>query len=96
MPYMIMTRDKPGKEEVRAAYRAAHYAFLRSRQNMLIASGGLQDDAGQFNGGLMVIDVETREEAEEFLRTDPFHEAGLFEDVTVSRWKQAFLDRAER
>lgn len=96
MPYMIITRDKPGAEDIRATHRAAHYAFLRSRQNILIASGGLQDDDGQFNGGLIVIDVDTRQEAEDFLRADPFHDAGLFGDVTISRWKQAFLDRTER
>ncbi|KGB82707.1 hypothetical protein JT55_06360 [Rhodovulum sp. NI22] len=96
MAYMIMTRDKPGAEEIRAANRVAHYAFLRSHRNILIASGGLQNENGEFNGGLIVIDVDTREEAEEFLRADPFSDAGLFGDVTISRWKQAFLDRAER
>jgi uncharacterized protein YciI len=38
------------------------------------------------------VDVETRAEAEDFVNRDPFAEAGLFERMTVTRWRKAYLD----
>jgi len=59
----------------------------KKKWQALVKSGGKSHFLGHF---------DTREEAEEFLRADPFSDAGLFGDVTISRWKQAFLDRTER
>jgi uncharacterized protein YciI len=41
----------------------------------------------------LLVDTESREEAEEFLRHDPFSIAGLFGTVTITRWRKAFFNR---
>ncbi|MDP3138771.1 MAG: YciI family protein [Burkholderiaceae bacterium] len=95
MPYMIYTVDKPDSRAVRDAHRAAHYEFLQRHQKRLIASGGLQDDAGEvFNGGTILLDVDTRQEAQAFVDEDPFTHAGLAQTVVITRWKMAFFDGA--
>lgn len=92
MAYLIYTTDKPGREAVRAEHRAAHYAFLEAHSHLLIASGGLQDDAGSaFVGAAILIACDTRDEAEAFLAADPFSSVDLFEEVRITRWKPAFL-----
>jgi len=41
---------------------------------------------------LYVVDLDTREEAERFIAKDPFALAGLFERVTITRWRKAYVD----
>lgn len=93
MPFLILTFDKAGHDRVRDEHRAAHYAHLRAHQAQLIASGGLRDDAdGKFIGGAIMLDTDSREEAERFAESDPFSRAGLFERVEIVRWRPAFLN----
>lgn len=92
MPYMIETFDKPGTLALRAAERAAHLAFLDANKHLLLACGAKLDDDGEAaGGGLYVVDVETRAEAEAFIGADPFSLAGLFERVVIHRWRKAYL-----
>ena len=37
-----------------------------------------------------VFDLESREDAEEFVQNDPFQAAGLFEEVLITHWRKAF------
>jgi uncharacterized protein YciI len=93
MAYMIETWDKPGTLEKRARLRPGHLEFLDRNAKLLIACGAKLDDAGNpAGGGLYVVDVETRAEAEAFIASDPFHQGGLFERVNICRWRKAFVD----
>ncbi|OLL31425.1 hypothetical protein BTH42_10770 [Burkholderia sp. SRS-W-2-2016] len=94
MPYIIETFDKPGHADVRIRERDAHLAFLEQHKALLLACGAkLNDDGSGAGGGMYVIDVETREEAERFIAADPFSAVGLFERVTITRWRKAYFDR---
>lgn len=94
MPYAIQTIDKPGSAEVRAAARPAHLEYLTANQHLLLAAGALIDDDGTGgHGGVLLVDTEDRAAAERFIAEDPFTKAGLFEKVTVTRWRKAFFDK---
>ena len=94
MPYAIQTIDKPGSAEVRAAARPAHLEYLTANQHLLLAAGALIDDDGTGgHGGVLIVDTEDRAAAERFIAEDPFTKAGLFEKVTVTRWRKAFFDK---
>ncbi|HEY4296201.1 MAG TPA: YciI family protein [Paraburkholderia sp.] len=93
MPYLIETWDKPDHLPVRNRERPAHLAFLAAHAAKLLACGAKLDDGGDgAHGGLYVLDVETREEAERFIADDPFTLAQLFERVVIVRWRKAYLD----
>ena len=93
MPYMIETWDKPGSQELRAKLRPAHVAYLEANQGLLIACGGKLDDAGAVaNGGLYIVDVDSRESAQRFIEGDPFAQGALFERINIQRWRKAFFD----
>lgn len=92
MPYIIETFDKPGHQPVRQAVRAAHLDFLEQHKHLLLACGAKLDDEGaDLGGGLYVVALETREAAQRFIEADPFHTAGLFERVTLTRWRKAYV-----
>ena len=93
MPYAIQTKDKPGLGHVRAEVRDVHLAYLEANQHKLLAAGALIDDDGTGgHGGILIVDTDDRAEAEAFIAGDPFNGAGLFESVTVTRWRKAFFN----
>jgi hypothetical protein len=94
MPYAIQTRDKPGTGELRLATRPAHLEYLTRNKDKLLAAGALVDDSGNIaQGGILIVDTEERAEAERFINEDPFTKAGLFESITVTRWRKAFFNK---
>jgi len=94
MPYAIQTRDKPGTGDLRTATRPAHVEYLTQHKDKLLAAGALIDDEGAAAlGGILIVDTEVRAEAERFINEDPFTKAGLFEKVTVTRWRKAFFNK---
>jgi uncharacterized protein YciI len=94
MPYAILTQDKPNHAHVRAGARPAHLEYLTANKSLLLAAGALvDDDGGGGNGGILIVDTDDRAEAERFIADDPFSKAGLFEKVTVTRWRKAFFNK---
>ncbi|AYJ85148.1 YciI family protein (plasmid) [Sphingomonas paeninsulae] len=93
MPYMIATYDKPEHEHVRDATRARHLEFLEANVDKMIAGGGFwNNEKTAVIGGLMLLDVDTKAEAEAFIAQDPFTHANLFARVEIVRWSMSFLD----
>ncbi|HVY06799.1 MAG TPA: YciI family protein [Burkholderiales bacterium] len=94
MPYAIVTKDKAGSANIRAEHRPAHVDYLKANQHLLLAAGALIDDDGTGgNGGILIVDTDDRKAAQRFIDDDPFAKAGLFEKVTVTRWRKAFFDK---
>jgi len=93
VPFVIETFDKPDHQHVRQATRAAHLAFLERHKDLLLACGAkLADDGSDLGGGLYVVALDTREDAQRFIESDPFHAADLFERVAITRWRKAYVD----
>ena len=93
MPYIIETFDKPNHQEVRQQHRARHLEYLDANKQLLLACGAkLQDDGKDAGGGLYIVALETREAAQQFIDADPFAQADLFDRVTITRWRKAYVD----
>lgn len=92
MPYIIETFDKPNHQAVRQAHRPAHLEYLAANKALLLACGAkLNDDGSDAGGGLYVVDLDTRAETEAFIAADPFAQADLFERITITRWRKAYV-----
>lgn len=93
MPFIIETWDKPEHQHVRQGARQAHLQFLSAIAPQLIACGAkLNDDGSDAGGGMYIVDVETRAEAEALIGADPFTAADLFQRVEIRRWRKAYVD----
>ena len=93
MPYAIQTKDKPGHGDLRAEVRAVHLDYLEANKDMLLAAGAvIEDDGSGGHGGIIILEVDDRAAAEAFIAGDPFTKAGLFESVTVTRWRKAYFN----
>lgn len=92
MPFVIETWDKPGSQAVRAQHRSSHLEYLDRHAALLIACGAkLHDDASDLGGGLYIVELETREQAQAFIEADPFYQAELFHKVQITRWRKSYL-----
>ena len=93
MPYIIETWDKENHMHVRQEHRPVHLDFLEENKAILLACGAkLNDDGTDLGGGIYIVDLDSLEEAEKFIAEDPFSKAGLFRQVTITRWRKAYLN----
>ena len=90
MLYIIYQEDREkGAAEIRAANREKHLAYLDRHQDILVLGGALlADDGVARTGSCLIINVASREEAEEFSRNEPFRKAGLFKSVKIARMRR--------
>ncbi len=72
------------------SHRPNHRAYLTSllEAGKLVAAGPFTDDSG----ALIVYEAEDRAGAEELIRNDPFHAAGVFLKWDVRPWKTVFAN----
>jgi uncharacterized protein YciI len=67
----------------------AHIDYLHSQKKILVVSGAtLSDDGKEPTGSLLVINVNSRAEAQAFVDGDPFQKEGLFTKVTITRMRK--------
>lgn len=94
MPYAIQTIDQPDSAALRASVREAHIKYLDAHLDKLLAAGAfLNDDGSGGHGSLIIVDTDDRKVAEELIANDPFNQAGLFQKITVTRWRKGYFNK---
>ena len=89
MLFIIYQVDKPGGEEIRAATREDHFAYLDRHEDILVLGGALLgDDAKTRTGSVLIVNVKNRAQAEAFSENEPFRKAGLFERVEINHMRK--------
>jgi uncharacterized protein YciI len=90
MPYTIQFTDSPQTtRQQKADLRNIHLEYVMSNADRIIASGGFFPDNDDFpDGGLIILNVETRAEAVKYIESDPFFINGLFTEYKIIRWKK--------
>jgi hypothetical protein len=81
--YVLFCVDKPGALSVRMGAREAHLAYVRGFGDKLRLGGPMLDDNGGMAGSLVIMEAESRAEAEAFNAADPYTLAGLWERVDI-------------
>jgi len=89
MHYAVYCLDRPDSHEMRCDHRATHRAYIDTQLHRIFFSGALLGDDGVRQlGTLFILSVASRAEAEEFLAREPYHNAGVFEKVTIQRMRK--------
>ena len=88
MQFIIHAHDKADGEARRAPVREAQHEYLKRHHDIIVARGPLLDDEGQrMIGSLLILDVVNKAEAEAFWSGTPISRAGVYERVTMERWR---------
>lgn len=89
MLYIIYQTDKPGGEDVRAATREDHFKYLDDNEDILVLGGAMLGEDGKTRtGSVLIVNVPSREDAENFSENEPFRKAGLFDRVEINRMRR--------
>lgn len=87
--FMVQCKDKPGHLQTRLDNRAAHLEYAKGFLAKIVIGGPLLTDDGQgMIGSAFVFDTDDRAEVDAFLANDPYAKAGLFESVSVVRYRK--------
>lgn len=87
MLYVIHCRDREGGAELRAAHNPAHAAYMCQHAPKVILGGPLMGEDGTTRVGILVVaDFDGPEAVQAFLDQEPYHQAGLFASVSVTRF----------
>ncbi len=92
MPYAIITTDDSAQSVARVTLRDAHVRHLEAHMSRLLAAGALLSDDGKPCGSLILLDVEDRAEAEDFINQDPYAAHHVFARIDVIRWRKGFFN----
>jgi hypothetical protein len=71
MRVALICRDKPGHLETRLANRAAHLDHITT-SGVVEMAGPFLNTEGQMTGSLLVLNVETLEQAQAWADADPY------------------------
>jgi uncharacterized protein YciI len=88
MKFVILGFDGPDGQAKRKIHRTAHVARLErwNKEGRVVLAGPLTDKVGS----LIVIEAASREDAEEFVREDPYTVFNVFDRVEIHPFLQVF------
>lgn len=87
MRVALICKDKPDSLHIRLDTRAAHLDHIKS-SGVVEMAGPFLNEAGEMCGSLVVLEVETLAQAQDWAARDPYALAGLFEAVQITEWKK--------
>lgn len=87
MRVALICKDKPGHLHIRKDNRDAHLAHIAA-SGVVELAGPFLNEAGDMTGSMIVLNVETLQDAMAWAEADPYALAGLFESVQITEWKK--------
>ncbi|HWL57455.1 MAG TPA: YciI family protein [Paracoccus sp. (in: a-proteobacteria)] len=89
--FIVYRLDRKDGEagNIRATTRPAHRDYMTQFGPRVLIGGPILDEAGNAQGGMMVIEAESRDEVERIIAADPFEQAGLSTTIHIApfRWQ---------
>ena len=83
MQFVIRAYDGPNLLEKRMAVRQRHLENMAKVDGKVICAGGLLDREGKMKGSLLVMEFESREQLEAYLRSEPYILEGVWQKIDV-------------
>lgn len=87
MLFVAICNDKPGGLPLRLETRPAHLAWIETQGPAIKAAGPFIGADGQPNGSMFVVEADDESSCLALLARDPYALAGLFDTVSVRRWR---------
>ena len=87
MPYFIILENSIASSEEVQKYRGTHLKYVEEfyKKGKVFAAGRFLDNSG----GMIIVNVDSREEAEEMAKNDPYIQNKV-RDYTIKPWDRVF------
>lgn len=83
----VICRDRPNSRDLRAATRPKHLEHAKKYAPRMLVAGALLGEDSKPVGSLFIFKSTSPAEARKIMDADPYVRAGLFESVTIERWR---------
>lgn len=83
MLFVIRCRDGEATQPLRQRHLGEHLAHVEQNMARFRVAGPLKDAVGAVVGSLLVIEATGEADAREFLESDPYFDAGVWESIEV-------------
>lgn len=87
MRVALICIDKPGHLHIRSENRPAHLDHIQS-SGIVEMAGPFLTETGEMAGSLVILSVDTLDQARDWAAKDPYAKAGLFQSVDIREWKK--------
>jgi uncharacterized protein YciI len=86
--YFLYCRDRPGTGKLLAELSEAHWSFMDSYAEAMIARGPtLTPDRTAHTGSMHIVDLQGAQQVRVFAFEEPYYRAGVYSEVLVRRWR---------
>lgn len=92
MQYVIKAYDGQGMLEKRMEVRPRHLENMGKVNGKVLCAGGLLDDEGKMKGSVIVLDVPDKKALEDYLASEPYIQAGVWEKVEAEALNVVLLN----
>ena len=92
MQFLVRAYDGEGMLDKRMEVRPRHLEGMKALGKHIICAGGLLDDAGKMKGSALVMEFEDRAALDEYLHSEPYVLAGVWEKIEVETMNVVILD----
>lgn len=91
MLFAVLFEDNETFASERPRHMPAHLAFLERNAESILSAGPLLN-ADKGDGGLWLVEADSKDEVTALVHADPFWPTGLRKSVKILQWKQVFQD----
>ncbi len=92
MQFVITAYDYANGLDHRMEVRGRHVANMERLGSRVICGGGLLDEEGKMKGSVLVLEFDSREDFDEYLRTEPYYAEKVWEKVQVEIINVVFVN----
>lgn len=89
-----MLFDMPGASDLRLQMRPQHKAYLQVESRIAFAGPLTSDDGLAVVGSPLVIDFDSRKDAQAWLNAEPFNRSGLYAGTSVHAFVNLWPQKA--
>ncbi len=83
MQFLIRAYDGAGKLDKRMEVRPRHLEGMQKLNNHIVTAGGLLDEDGMMKGSALIMNFESREALDDYIKNEPYVVEGVWEKIEV-------------
>ncbi|WP_458459557.1 YciI family protein [Pseudobutyrivibrio sp.] len=83
MQFLIRAYDGAEKLDKRMEVRPRHLEGMQKLNDHIVTAGGLLDEDGKMKGSALIMNFESREALDDYIKNEPYVVEGVWEKIEV-------------
>ena len=83
MQFLVRAYDGAGKLDKRMEVRPRHLEGMQKLSEHIVTAGGLLDEEGKMKGSALIMNFESQESLDDYIKKEPYVVEGVWEKIEV-------------